>query len=88
MSTKFSLMYERDEATRQQVHLYTEAFDEDHVYLAVEGFAFEAASSMNLSGEWGPRMAFKLPNQWALKLGLIGSITDVHGPVSDTVDEE
>ncbi len=53
MSTKNTIKFEEDKATRQIVHLYAEAFDEDHTYLAFEGFHFEAASSMRLSGEWG-----------------------------------
>lgn len=88
MSTKSSLKYERDAVTRQQIHLYTEVFDEEHVYLALEGFAFEAASSMDLSGEWGPRLAFKLPNHWALKLGLIQSLEQAHGPVPEEAEEK
>jgi len=56
MSTKATLKFECDESTRQQFHLYNDLYDEDHVYLALEGFHFEAASSMNLSGEWGPRL--------------------------------
>ena len=74
MSTKITIKFEEDKATRQIVHLYAEAFDEDHTYLALEGFHFEAASSMNLSGEWGPRLTLKLPNEWADKLGLIGPL--------------
>lgn len=71
MSKKNTKRYERDETTRQLFHIYNEGFDEDHVYLALEGFHFESASSMSLSGEWGPRLTVKLPNNWAHKLGLI-----------------
>jgi hypothetical protein len=72
MSTKSSLKFERDDATGELFHLYNEIFDDDYVYLEVEGFHFEAASSMDLSGKWGPRLTLKLPNAWARKLGLIG----------------
>jgi hypothetical protein len=72
MSTRGTIRLERDEATGQGIHLYREVFDDvNHLYVALEGFHFEAASSMNLSGEWGPRLTLKLPNEWARKLGLI-----------------
>jgi hypothetical protein len=74
MSTKATRKLERDETTRQEFHLYNDLNDEDHVYLALEGFHFEAASSMDLSGEWGPRLTLKLPHAWAQKLGLIESL--------------
>jgi len=83
MSTKSSLKYEYDESARQMFHLYNEGFDEDHVYLNLEGFHFEAASSMNLSGEWGPRLTVKLPNSWAHKLGLIAAV-----PGTETAEDE
>ncbi len=71
MSTKTSLKYERDEATGQLVHLYQDAFDEEHVCLEIEGFPFEAASSVELSGQGPSRITFRLPNAWARKLGLL-----------------
>jgi hypothetical protein len=71
MSTKASLKYERDEASGQQFHLYNEVFDDDHVYLELEGFPFEAASSIVLSGQGPGRVAVRLPNEWARKLGLL-----------------
>jgi len=73
MSTKSSLKYERDEATGQQVHLYQDVFDEGHVFLEIEGFPFEAATSVELSGNGQPRLTLRLPNAWAQKLGLLGS---------------
>ena len=72
MSRKCSVKYEHDKATGRVIHLYREAFDEDNLYLNLEGFHFEAASSMDLSGQWGPRLTVKLPQVWAQKLGLIG----------------
>jgi hypothetical protein len=71
MSTKSTIRLEQNEATREAVHVYEEAFDEEHIYIDFEGFHFEAASSMDLSGEWGPRLTLRLPNEWARKLGLI-----------------
>ena len=80
MSTKASLKYERDDAAGQQFHLYREAFDEDEqVYLVLEGFPFEAASSMDLSGQGVTRVAIRLPDTWANKLGLIAAV-HVPGP--------
>ena len=74
MSTKNSLKYERDQATGQQVHLYQDAFDEEHVCLELEGFPFEAASSAALSGQGPARITVRLPNAWAQKLGLLEAL--------------
>jgi hypothetical protein len=71
MSTKNSLKYEHDEATGQQVHLYEDVFDEEHVYLELEGFPVEVASSVALSGQGQARVAIRIPNAWARKLGLL-----------------
>jgi hypothetical protein len=79
MSTIASLMCERDEAAGQMVHLYREGFDAAHVYLEVEGFHFEAASSSELSGKGAMRVVIKLPNEWARKLGLIGKHAEAIG---------
>lgn len=71
MSTKSSLKFESDEATGQQAHLYREAFDDDHVYLELTGFPFEASSSVELTGQGRGRMSVRLPEEWAKKLGLL-----------------
>ena len=71
MSTKFSLKYERNEDSGMQIHLYREIFDDEHVYLEVEGFHFEAASSADLNGKGATRVALRFPNEWAQKLGLL-----------------
>ena len=47
MSTRGSLIYEADEVTGQTVHLYEDVFDDDHVYVEVRGFPFEASSQSN-----------------------------------------
>ena len=71
MSTKGTLKHERDDETRQGFHLYNEVFDDENVYLALEGFPFEAVSSVELSNTGGPRVVVRLPNAWAKKLGLV-----------------
>ena len=71
MSTKNSLRYEREEATGQQVHLYEDVFDEEHVCLELEGFPFEAVSSVALSGQGQARITVRLPYAWVHKLGLL-----------------
>jgi hypothetical protein len=71
MSTKASLKYHWDEVTGQGVHLYQDVFDEGHVSLEIVGFPFEAASSIELSGQGPGRVAVRLPHAWAQKLGLL-----------------
>jgi hypothetical protein len=71
MSTKNTIRFEENKATRQIVDIYEDIFDEDHTYLAFEGFHFEAASSMEFSGDCAPRLTVKLPKEWAQRLGLI-----------------
>jgi hypothetical protein len=71
MSTKTSLKYERDAATGQGVHLHKEIFDEEYVYLEMNGFPFEAASSIELTDKGPDRIAVRIPNAWARKLGLL-----------------
>ncbi len=71
MSTRSSLKFETDDASGQQIHLYREVFDDDHVYLKLTGFPFEAASSAELSGQGPGRVAIRLSHEWAKKLGLL-----------------
>jgi hypothetical protein len=71
MSTKSTLKYDRDQTTGQSFHLYEECFEDGHVYLELEGFPFEAASSAILSEEGPSRLVVRLPNAWAQKLGLL-----------------
>ena len=73
MSTRSSLKYDHDETTNQTVHLYEDVFDDDHVYLEVIGFPFEASSSIELSGRGPGRVAIRLPHEWAKRLGLLVS---------------
>ncbi len=60
MSTRSSLKFETDDASGQQIHLYREVFDDGHVYLELTGFAFEASSSAELSGQGPGRVAIRL----------------------------
>ena len=72
MSTKRSIRLEMDDASRTGFHLYEDLFDEDNVYLELEGFHFEAGTLQDLTLEQGhPRIAIKLPTAWARKLKLI-----------------
>jgi len=71
MSTKGTLRLEHDPDTGQLFHLYNEGFDEEHVYLELEGFAFEAASRAGLLDNASSRIVLKLPQEWAIKLGLM-----------------
>jgi hypothetical protein len=74
MSTKSSLKFEHNEATGQMAHLYREVFDEgqEYVYLELQGFPFESSSSVDLSGKGITRVAVRLPDALARKLGLLG----------------
>jgi hypothetical protein len=67
--------FEKDTARSFQV--YNELFDEGgDVYLELEGFPFEAFTSVSLTGNGGnglPRLTVKLPREWAQKLGLVES---------------
>jgi len=73
MSTKGTIRFERDEATGGWFHLYRECFDEDnqHVYLELGGVPFETATSIDLSGDGPSRVAVRIPEAWARKLGLV-----------------
>ena len=71
MSTKSTIQYETDKGSQQGFHLYKEVFDEDNVYLELQGFQFESSTSVELSGDGLPSLTVKLPRVWAEKLGLI-----------------
>lgn len=70
MSTKSTIRYETDEGSQQGFHLYDEVFDEENVYLELQGFQFECSTSVELSGNGVPGLTVKLPRAWAEKLGL------------------
>jgi hypothetical protein len=74
MSTKCSIRYEVDDVTRVGYHLYTEVFDDENVFLEMNGFHFEASSLPDITLDNGnPRLVVKLPVEWAKKLKLIDS---------------
>jgi hypothetical protein len=74
MSTKDILRQERDESTGQGFQVYNQIFDEEgDVYIELEGFHFEAASSAPLvTGK--PRLVVQLPREWAQKIGLLENV--------------
>ena len=77
MSTKMTLKHAQDEAGGKVLgwfHLYRECFEEDEgvVYLELGGVPFEAATSIDLSGNGLSQVAIRIPDEWARKLGLLG----------------
>jgi hypothetical protein len=44
MSTKGTLRYEIAQGNQQGFHLYDEVFDDEHVYLELQGFQFECST--------------------------------------------
>jgi hypothetical protein len=71
MSTKSTIRYETDEGSQQGFHLYDDVFDEENVYLELQGFQFQSSTSVELSGNGAPSLTVKLPFMWAEKLGLV-----------------
>ena len=82
MSTKSTIRYETDEGSQQGFHLYDEVFDEENVYLELQGFQFECSTSVELSGNGVPDLTVKLPRAWTEKLGLIALPRNEPIPVS------
>ena len=66
MSTKISLKHPSEEGGAG-FHLYRECldFDNEFIYLEVSGVAFEAASSIELSGTGPASATIRLPCEWA-----------------------
>lgn len=77
MSTKMTIKHyeESTESGTRGFHLDREGFDDDnkYVYLEVDCVVFEASSANLTTGKGLSSIAFRLPNEWALKLGLIES---------------
>ena len=72
MSTKRTFQHDADGASHQGYHLYKEAYDDENIYLEMDGFQFEASTLPDLTLENGkPRLVVKLPIVWAKKLKLI-----------------
>lgn len=87
MSTKISLKCHLEEGPAGAwFHLYRECMDDAFVYLEVSGVPFEGSTSVDLSGDSLSRVAVRLPNEWARKLGLI-SPSSVAG-VSQSCDTQ
>jgi len=71
MSTKSSIRYEHADESGKGFHFYAEVFDEENVYLELEGFDFEASSTSLPNGKTYQRLVARLPIEWAKKLGLM-----------------
>ena len=73
MSAKDIMKQHFEKDTGRSFQVYYEMLDEgDDVYLELEGFHFEAASSGYLSAMNGkPRLVVQLPREWAQKIGLL-----------------
>jgi hypothetical protein len=65
MSTKGTLRLDHDDRTGESFHLYEDVFDEENVYLELEGCQFEASYGDR------PRAVLRMGNRLAEKLGLI-----------------
>src|SRR6266568_4678809 len=73
MSTKDIMKQHFEKDTGRSFQVYNEIFDDEgEVYLELEGFHFEAASSAALvTGK--PRLVVQLSREWAQKIGLSGN---------------
>jgi hypothetical protein len=70
MSTKSSIRYEHSDDSGTGFHLYEETFEEENIYLELEGFDFEASSTTLPNGKNHQRLVVRFPAEWAKKLGL------------------
>lgn len=71
MSTKSSIRYEHTDESGTGFHLYEEMFEEENIYLELEGFDFEASSTSLPNGKRHQRLVVHFPVEWAKKLGLV-----------------
>lgn len=79
MSTKDIMKQHFEKDTGRSFQVYYEMLDEgDDVYLELEGFHFEAASSGGMNGK--PRLTVQLPREWAQRLGLLDKVPKRPGP--------
>jgi hypothetical protein len=76
MSTKDIMKQHFEKDTGRSFQVYNEIFDEEgEVYLELEGFHFEAASSGGIGVVNGrPRLVVQLPREWAQKIGLLENV--------------
>jgi hypothetical protein len=51
MSTKSSIRYEHVDESSTGFHLYEEMFEEEYIYLELEGFDFESSSTSSSNGK-------------------------------------
>lgn len=65
------LTQQMDESTGQGFSTYREIFSDDYLYLSLQGFPFEVASSTGLTGKGPGTIVVRLTNEWAKKLGLL-----------------
>jgi hypothetical protein len=71
MGTKLNRRSEDDEVSHEGFYLYEEVFDDENVYLQLQGFQFEVSTSREFSGNGVPIVTVKLPVAWAEKLGIM-----------------
>jgi hypothetical protein len=71
MSTKSSIRYEHADESGTGFHLYEETFEEDNIYLELEGFDFESSSTSLPNGKRYQHLVIRFPIEWAKKLGLL-----------------
>lgn len=71
MSTKGSIRYMQADESGMGFHLYEEIFEEENVYLELEGFDFESSSTSLPNGKKNQRLVVRFPIEWAKKLGLL-----------------
>jgi len=76
MSTKDIIKQHFEKDTGRSFQVYNEIFDEEgEVYLELEGFHFEVASSGGIGVVNGrPRLVVQLPREWAQKIGLLENV--------------
>jgi hypothetical protein len=73
MSTKSSIRYEHSDESGTGFHLYEQTFEEENIYLELEGFDFEASSTSLSNGKNRQRLVVRFPAEWAKQLGLLES---------------
>jgi hypothetical protein len=85
MSTKDIVKQHFEKDTGRSFEVYSEIFDEEgDVYLELEGFHFEAASSGLRVVNGKPRLVVQLPREWARKIGLVDNEPKRPWPSGDT----
>jgi hypothetical protein len=70
MGAKSNRRYEEDDVSHEGFYLYDEVFDEENVYLRLQGFQFEVSTSREFSGNGVPIVTVKLPRLKAMPYSL------------------